>query len=119
MKKNVIPITTLLFLLSFAYIQTAGAQTIVFPNPLTTGTNTLGQFFLLIINSIVIPIGGVLSVFFIIYSGFLFVTARGNETKLKTAKQSLLWGAIGAGIILGSWAIANAIQGTISQLING
>lgn len=52
----------------------------------------------------------------IIYSGFLFVFARGNEEKLSTAKSALLYSIIGAAILLGSWAIAELIQNTVVGL---
>jgi hypothetical protein len=49
----------------------------------------------------------------IIYSGFLFITARGNSEKLEKAKDSLLYTIIGGAILLGSWAIAQMIESTI------
>jgi len=52
----------------------------------------------------------------IIYSGFLFVFARGNEEKLKTAKDALFYSVIGAAILLGSWAIAEMIASTVNAL---
>ncbi len=90
---------------------------VVFNNPLRTG-DTLYDFIRLIITDVIIPVGGVISVLYIIFAGFMFVTAQGNPAKLEVAKKALLYGAIGAGIILGAWAIAQAIQGTINQLTN-
>jgi len=90
-----------------------------FPNPLAAGTNSLIGFVNLIITNVIIPVGAVISVFFIIFAGFLFVTARGNPAKLETAKKSLLYAAIGAAVLLGSQAIATAIQGTINQIVSG
>ena len=52
----------------------------------------------------------------IIYAGFLFVTALGNEEKLKKAKQTLWYVFIGAVIVLGALVIANAIGGTIESI---
>ena len=52
----------------------------------------------------------------IIYSGFLFVFARGNSEKLTKAKDTLLYTLIGAAILLGAWAIALMIQSTITSL---
>ena len=54
-------------------------------------------------------------VFFIIYAGFLYVTARGNSDKVKTANQTLLWVIVGALIILGAQAILSIVQGTIAD----
>ncbi len=52
----------------------------------------------------------------IIYSGFLFVSARGNSEKLSEAKNALLYTCIGAAILLGAWAIAQLISNTILAL---
>ena len=52
----------------------------------------------------------------IIYSGFLFVAARGNSEKLTKAKDTLLYTIIGAAILLGAWAIATMISSTVLAL---
>jgi uncharacterized MnhB-related membrane protein len=52
----------------------------------------------------------------IIYAGFLFVTASGNETKLETAKRALTYALIGTAILLGSVVIAKGIEATIKQV---
>lgn len=64
----------------------------------------------------VIKIGMPILVLAIIYSGFLFVAAQGNEEKLSTAKTSLLYTLIGAAILLGSWGLANLIVTTVKAL---
>lgn len=61
-------------------------------------------------------IGVPIAAIFIIYSGLLFVTARGNEEKLKSAKKTFMWAMIGAAILLGAWVIAKAISTTIQAL---
>lgn len=55
--------------------------------------------------------------FFIVYSGFLFVSARGNEEQLGTAKRNFFYVIIGAILILGAWVIATLIGGTVKQLL--
>lgn len=87
-----------------------------FQNPLSIGETTISGFIRAVLENIVIPIGAVASVFFIIYAGFMFVTARGSEDKLKSAKTAILNAVIGSLIILGSWAIAQVISGTVAQL---
>lgn len=52
----------------------------------------------------------------IIYSGFLFVSARGNPEKITKAKDAFFYTLIGAAILLGSWAIAQMIDTTIKAL---
>ena len=62
-----------------------------------------------LIASLIARIGMVLVVIFIIYSGFLFVSARGSDEQLKKAKQTFMWTIIGAAIIIGAYAIAEAV----------
>lgn len=96
-----------------------GVGNILIENPLKGGVNNLYDFLSLIVNDIILPIGGVIAVLFIIYAGFMLVTARGDETKLKNAKRAFTYAAIGTLILLGSWAIAEALKGTITQITNG
>jgi hypothetical protein len=89
------------------------------PNPFNcAGVSPCTLFALLeaVINNIILPIGGVLAVLAFIYSGFLYVMAQGNDTKLGAAHKALLATAIGTAVLLGSWVLANVIQTTINQL---
>ena len=54
---------------------------------------------------------------FIVYSGFLFVTAQGNQAKLEVAKRNFLYSVLGALLILAAWVLANIIGSTVSQLL--
>lgn len=69
-----------------------------------------------IVKDILMPVGGVIAVLMIMYAGFLYVTAAGNETKIKKAHQALTWAVIGASILLGAWVISQAISATIGKL---
>lgn len=69
-----------------------------------------------IVDDILMPIGGVVAVMMIMYAGFLYVTARGNESKISEAHKALTWAVIGAAILLGAWVISTAIGTTIDQL---
>jgi hypothetical protein len=64
----------------------------------------------------VLKIGMPIIALAIIYSGFLFVAARGNSEKLTKAKDALLYTLIGAAILLGSWAIAELLSNTVMEL---
>lgn len=88
---------------------------IILKNPFAGGDDLVG-FLTSILNNILIPIGGVLAVLAFIYSGFLYVTAQGNESKLQTANKALLYTAIGTAVLLGASVIAKLIAGTINQL---
>lgn len=55
-------------------------------------------------------------VLFMVYSGFLFVEARGDTEKLAKARENFKYVIIGALLILGSWTIAEILKGTVNQL---
>lgn len=92
------------------------SQKITFENPLSIDNATVSGFIEAVITKIVVPIGAVVSVVFIIYAGFLFVTAQGSDDKLKSAKTALLNAIIGTIIILGAWTIAQVIKSTIQDV---
>jgi len=91
------------------------AEAITIDNPLGN-TNTLPDLIQKILKDIVNPIGAVVIVFFIIYTGFLFVKAQGKPEEISKVKEILLYVIIGAAIILGANLIALAIKGTINAL---
>jgi hypothetical protein len=61
-------------------------------------------------------IGFYIAIFFIVYSGFLFVKARGNDQELEKAKKTLTWTLVGTAVLLGAWIFALAIKTTINSL---
>ena len=50
--------------------------------------------------NIVYQIGLPVIAVFIVYSGFLFVKAQGNESQLSEAKKTFYWTVIGAAVVL-------------------
>lgn len=66
---------------------------------------------------LMIQIGTPIAALAIIYSGFLFVAARGNETKITDAKRALTYSIIGTAILIGALVIQQVIANTIGQLI--
>lgn len=82
-------------------------------NPITV--NSFPDFIALLLK-IAVQIGFPVAVLFIIYSGFLFVKAQGNEKELETAKKALTWTIIGTAVLLGASVLSYAIQNTINQL---
>lgn len=52
----------------------------------------------------------------IIYSGFLYVTAMGNESKISKAHDAILYTLLGAVLLLGAWALAEVITETVLSL---
>ena len=83
-------------------------------NPLT-GINSVPDLVIALLK-IAMSIGIWVAVLFIVYSGFLFIKARGSEAELKKAKSTFLWTVVGTAILLGAYVIALAVQGTITQL---
>lgn len=83
-------------------------------NPLGNTTD-LSALILKVVDGIV-QVGYYVVVLFIIYSGFKFVKARGNDKELADAKQTFLFTVIGAAILLGATLLANVISGTVTQL---
>ena len=88
----------------------------VFENPFGSNAPVTLEKILTTFLDLVIKVGAVVIVFFVIYSGFLFVTAQGNEGQLTKAKQNLMYVAIGAVILLGAQAISLIIQNTVKQV---
>ncbi len=84
-----------------------------FENPIQF--NSLREFLEAILN-VVISISFPFVVLAIVYTGYLFVSAGGDEGKLNTAKNMLLWTVIGAMIILGAFVLSNAISGTVDEI---
>jgi hypothetical protein len=85
-------------------------------NPLNSNFSTIPTFisgFLKVLVEVALPIIAL----FIVYSGFMFVFARGNESKLTEAKKNFVYVIIGALLILGAWVIAQLIGGTVTQLV--
>jgi|GEM_PF-878534 len=82
-------------------------------NPLSV--NSLQQLLKTILEG-AIKIGIPIIALAIVYSGFLFVKARGNSEELSKAKDALIYTLIGAAILVGSWAIAQLISNTVLSL---
>jgi hypothetical protein len=58
---------------------------------------------------------GIVAVLLILYGGFKWMTAGGNEEQVGEAKKIIISGIIGLIIILSAYAIANFIVGAIIQ----
>ncbi|HSE35565.1 MAG TPA: hypothetical protein VLB83_05610 [Candidatus Paceibacterota bacterium] len=72
--------------------------------------------FLLKVIEMILPIAVALCVLFIIYAGFLFATAGGNEMQATKAKRVILWTLVGVALILGALVLEKAICETILSL---
>ena len=71
----------------------------------------------IVFNNIVLPIGAMVAVIYIMYAGFLMVTAQGSQKQIDEAKSAFFNAAIGTAILLGAWAISQAIATTINNIV--
>ncbi len=94
--------------------QSLFAQDVKLKPPATKLGTTLPDFIYLLLD-IVQMIGIPILAMAIIYSGFLFVTAAGNEDKVTNAKKVFTWTLVGAAVILGAKVIAAFVGGTAEQ----
>jgi len=75
--------------------------------------------FLRALLEVITQIGVIALTVMLIYSGFLFVTAQGNQEQLTKAKSAFSWVVIGGAIVLGAWALSIGIAETVNQLRPG
>lgn len=83
-------------------------------NPLTVDSI---EDLLKIILQIVIIFAVPIIVFFIIYSGFLYVTAQGKPDQITKATKAFTWTVIGAVIVLGAQILLVVITNTVKSLM--
>ncbi len=89
---------------------------VTFDNPIkAVKADTLSEFLIQVVN-VVVFIASPLIVIFIIYAGFLFVTAGDDEGQRTTARKTLLWALVGAGVIITAVILARIIQDTVLSL---
>jgi hypothetical protein len=87
----------------------------VIPNPVR-GFDNLPDLIVALLEIVMLIATPIIAIM-LIYTGYLFVTAKGDIKKIGEAKQTLLYAVIGAAIILGAEIIAKAIQGTVTSLM--
>src|SRR3989344_5784497 len=118
-------ITTVVLLAVFCLPDFVRAQSIADPSStLQTGVAVISQplglpttdIRLVVARIIRVALGllGIVALVLIVYAGFLWMTAGGNEEKISTAKKIMVNAAIGLAIILSSYAIASFV---ISKLV--
>ena len=103
------------FLLFFtsAYAQksgTLGKTTLI--NPIKV--DSIEELLTAILN-IIIVLAMPIIVFFIIYAGFLYVTAGGKPEQVKQATQALAYAIIGGVLIIGAVAIATIVKNLVGS----
>jgi hypothetical protein len=86
----------------------------VIENP--TSVNSISDFIIRILQAMV-RLGLVVVAFFILLAGFMYISARGNTSKLNEAHENFKYVIYGAVLILGAWVIATIIGGTVTQVL--
>lgn len=85
------------------------------PNPLGDKITDIPSLFYKVIN-FVISLSYVVVAAFLIWSGFKFVMAAGNEDKISDAKHTFYYTIIGALIVIGANTIVKIFEGLIKSL---
>ncbi len=82
-------------------------------NPLNAGSleELLG-----VILGAVVELGSIALVLMLVYVGFLFVKAQGNEGAITKAREALMNAVIGGLLLLGASAIAAVLRATVETL---
>lgn len=93
---------------------TSGNSTVELKNPLKVDSI---EAFLVAIIDVILVFALPIIIFFIMYAGFLFTTARGDTSQIEKAKGALLWSVVGGVIVLGAKIIVEVIQGTVTPLL--
>lgn len=93
-------------------LETGASGNVKLNNPLSIGS--INELLVALLN-IVIIIAVPIVVFFIIYSGFLYVTARGNASQVQEATRSLTYSIIGGVLIIGAVAISEIVKNTVDE----
>lgn len=87
------------------------AQATKLAPPVTAIGNDLKDFIDLLV-SIMQAVGIPMLVVAIIYSGYLMLSAGGNDEQISKAKTWIIWTLVGAAIILGAQVIADIVFDT-------
>lgn len=109
MKTNIIKISAAAISLTIILTPLAFAAGI--ENPLKFGTS-LGDLVTGIMK-FVVRVGGLISVFMFIYTGFKFVQAQGDPKGIQSAKDMFFGTVIGVAVLLGAQLIASIIVNTV------
>lgn len=112
MKQKIFILSLILFIsLTITIFAEEKTTEITIPNPLgeTSDIYTLIEK----ITNFLIGIAIVVTPIIIVYAGFIYITAGGNEEKVKTAQKVLIWALIGFALVL----IARGVPALIKQFL--
>jgi Type IV secretion system pilin len=84
------------------------------PNP--TAFKDLGQVVSAVVNIVQVLLI-MATTLYLLYAGLMFVTARGEPSKITAARDALLWGMVGAALILAARVLVTALQGGVNSIL--
>jgi len=76
----------------------------------TTGINNLGEVVGMVIN-VALSLVGLIFLILMVYAGFLWMTARGEEEPVKKAQKIIINSLIGLVIVVSAYAITYLVAG--------
>lgn len=83
-------------------------------NPLSTSVSSIPDLLVAILNIVIIIMTPIMA-FYIIYSGFMYVMAKGEPQKIEEANKSIMYGIIGAVLIIGAKVVVAIITSTVNE----
>lgn len=107
---NMIRVFTLFAFLLPAFARAQGG---VLENPLKADSI---EALLLVLVDGVVQLGAIVVVLALVWAGFQFAAAQGNQEKLQGARSTLVWTVVGAAILLGAKVIVEVIEATIKSI---
>lgn len=87
-----------------------------FPNPFNS---TSLKCLIYEMVTIFVNVMAVVAALYIIYAGFKFIAAQGNQQKLIEARRTFLSAIIGTAIILGAWVIVQFVTNSVGEITGG
>ena len=85
-------------------------------NPLA-GDMSLMQFVTFLVKDVLVGIiAPIVLTLALLYSGFMFISAQGNDAQLAKAKNNFLMVIVGGILLLGAYVILEVITNTVDQL---
>lgn len=105
--------TTFCLLLSVPAVVFAADPSFSFSIDSVIKPKSIEELVLAVLN-ILIVIATPIIVLFIIYAGFLYVTAQGNAEQTKQATRALTYAIIGGVLILGAVALAEVLKNIVA-----
>ncbi len=109
--KKILPIS--LALLAFLVLKKAQAAILPTSSPESWTLNQIPEVFNNF-KSLLYELGGGVAVLLLIYAGFTYVTAYGNEERATMAKKIIIWTIVGVVVIMCASIIISEITKIIS-----